>query len=96
MDASGFIILVVGAAALGLIGQRLIPGARYPYEWVVSGIGALVGGYAASERLGSAGQGGPELGGLFLAPALIGGIVLGGAVWLVMRNLVTTPSGRAT
>lgn len=94
MDGTGIVILLVGAVVLGVIGQ-FIGQARYRYEWIADGIGALVGGYGASELLGSVGEWGPEVGGLFLLPALIGGILVGGAVWLVIRNLAPTAAPRA-
>lgn len=95
MDGTGIVILVVGAVVLGVIGQY-IGQARYRYEWVADGIGALVGGYVASELLGSVGEWGPEAGGLFLLPALIGGIIVGGAVWLVTRNLAPAAATRGS
>lgn len=96
MDVIGAIVLIVGAAAIGLLGQFAIRDARLSYEWVVTGVGALVGGYVASELIGAAGEWGPDAGGLFLGPALIGGLIVGGAVWLVTRNLVTAPAGRTS
>jgi len=95
MDGTGIVILVVGAVVLGVIGQY-IGQARYRYEWIADGIGALVGGYVPSELLGSVGEWGPEVGGLFLLPALIGGIIVGGAVWLVIRNLAPTAATRGS
>lgn len=94
MDAGGFLILILGAVVLGLIGQYLGQ-AHYPYEWVLYGIGALIGGYVASELLGSAGEWGPEYGGLFLAPALIGGVIVGGLVEIVLRWATPAPVGQA-
>lgn len=94
MDILGIIVLVVGGAILGLIGQ--VPqGSRFPYEWVATGIGAIVGGFIASEVPAWAAGQSPEVGGLFLLQALVGGVVGGAVVWLVARNVVTAPAGRA-
>lgn len=94
MDLSGVIILVIGAAVLGLIGQFAIPGARFGYEWIATGVGALVGGYVASEVINPTGW--SDAGGLLIVPALVGGVVLGVIVWLVARNVVSAPSTRAS
>lgn len=96
MDASAWIVLVAGVVVLGLIGEFVFRGARYRFEWVATGIGALIGGYAASELLGSAGEWGPAIGGLFWVPALIGGIVVGGIVRIVPRNIRPAQAGRAS
>lgn len=94
MDIVGVIILVVGAAVLGLIGQFLVPGARFSYEWIVTGIGALVGGFVASEAINPTGW--ADAGGLLLGPAFVGGIIVGVIVWLVARNVVSAPAGRTS
>lgn len=94
MDVSGFIVLVVGAAVLGLIGQFLFSGARFSYEWLVTGIGALVGGFVASEVINPTNW--ADAGGLLLVPALVGGLVVGAIVWLAARNVVSAPASRAS
>lgn len=94
MDLVGVIILVVGAAVLGLIGQYLFSGARLTYEWVVTGIGALVGGFVASEVINPTNW--ADAGGLLLVPALIGGLVGGVIVWIAVRNVVSVPASRAS
>ena len=94
MDLVGVIVLVVGAAVLGLIGQFLFSGARFSYEWLVTGIGALVGGFVASEVINPTNW--ADAGGLLLVPALVGGLVGGVIVWLVARNVVSAPASRAS
>ncbi len=84
MGIWGFIVLLVGAAVLGFAAQA-VGRARYTYEWVIAGLGAAVGAYVASEWLGVASTWGPELDGLFVLPALIGAVILGGIVDLVTR-----------
>lgn len=92
MDLWGFVILVVGGAILGLLGQYAIPGARSGYEWIVTGIGAVVGGYVASEVINPSNW--ADAGGLLLAPALAGGVILGVIVLLVARNVGSETASR--
>lgn len=94
MDLLGVIILVVGAAVLGLIGQFLVQGARFTYEWIVTGIGALVGGFVASEVISPTGW--ADAGGLLLVPAFVGGVIVGVIVWLAVRNVVPTTARQAS
>lgn len=94
MDLWGVIILVVGAAALGLIGQYAIPGARFGFEWIATWIGALVGGYVASEVIKPTGW--SDAGGLLIGPALVGGVIVGVIARLAARNLVPAPATRAS
>lgn len=93
MDIWGAVVLVVGGAVLGLIGQFIIPGARYGYEWVATGIGAIIGGFVASEVINPASW--ADAGGLLIVPALVGGLVGGVIVWLVARNVGPQTAGRA-
>jgi hypothetical protein len=76
--------LVFGALILGLIAQ-FVGEVRYPFHFVVVGVAALIGGYVGSEALGTLSTWGPEFEGLFVLPALIGGLVLGGAVDAIAR-----------
>lgn len=92
MDIWGFIVLVVGGAVLGLIGQYIIQGARVGYEWIATGIGAVVGGFVASEVINPANW--ADTGGLLVGPALIGGLIGAVIVWLVARNAVSSPAGQ--
>lgn len=95
MDISGIIVLVVGGAVLGLIAQA-VQGARFPHEWVATGIGVVVGGLIGSELPNWAAGQSPEIGGLFVLQALVGGVVGGAIVWLVARNTGAAPVGHAT
>ena len=72
----GWLILVVGAVVLGIIAQ-LIGEARFGYEWIVGGLGRLVGGGLYE----------PVFDNLALIPALIGGIVVGIVVAVATRFL---------
>ena len=72
------------ALLLGLIGQ-LVGRAPYPYEWVVTAIGAAVGGFVASDSLGRLSHWGPMWGGFHVFPALIGTLLVSGGVRSAMR-----------
>jgi uncharacterized membrane protein YeaQ/YmgE (transglycosylase-associated protein family) len=77
-------LLVFGALILGLIAQ-FVGEVRYPFHFVVVGIAALLGGYLGSEALGTLSTWGPEFEGLYVLPALIGGLIVGGAVDAIVR-----------
>jgi uncharacterized membrane protein YeaQ/YmgE (transglycosylase-associated protein family) len=84
MSALAAILLIVGALIVGglasLIGQVRMGG-----EWFVTALGALVGGWLGSEAFAGASTWGPQFEGLFVVPALIGAVVLGGVIDAVTR-----------
>ena len=82
----GWLILIVGAVVLGIVAQ-LIGEARTGYEWVVTAIGAFVGGFAASEFVVGWRTYEPVFDNLALIPALIGGLVVGIIVAVAARFL---------
>jgi uncharacterized membrane protein YeaQ/YmgE (transglycosylase-associated protein family) len=85
MTGVAALMLVLGALILGAIAQiigRVVVG----YEWIFTALAALVGGWIGSEALGTLSTWGPEFEGLYVLPALIGGIVLGGLVDVVVRR----------
>ena len=82
----GLLILVIGAVVLGIIAQ-LIGEARFGYEWIVTGVGAFVGAFAASEFIVGWRAYEPVFDNLALIPALIGGIVVGIVVAVATRFL---------
>ncbi|HEY6609144.1 MAG TPA: hypothetical protein VI277_08120, partial [Candidatus Limnocylindria bacterium] len=45
-------------------------------QWIVVGAAALVGGWLGSESLGTLSTWGPEFEGLYVVPAIIGGLVV--------------------
>jgi uncharacterized membrane protein YeaQ/YmgE (transglycosylase-associated protein family) len=80
------IVLVLGAIIVGAIAQyigRTVIG----YEWIFAATGALVGGWLGSEAFGAVSTWGPAIDGLYLVPALIGGVFLGAVVDAVARLL---------
>jgi len=84
MTLLGAIVLVLGALAIGAIAHyigRVVIG----YEWAFTASGALVGGWLGSEAFGALSTWGPVFDGLYILPALIGGLVLGAAVDVAVR-----------
>lgn len=78
------VLLVIGALVIGAIAQyigRVVIG----YEWVFTAVAALVGGWLGSEAFGTLSAWGPVFDGLYILPALIGGVVLGAATDAVVR-----------
>jgi uncharacterized membrane protein YeaQ/YmgE (transglycosylase-associated protein family) len=70
----GWIILVVGALAVGAVAQWLFK-ADMPYRWVITAIATFVGAIAASEWLFADWT--PEIEGIAVWPAIVGGLVVG-------------------
>lgn len=85
MDTLGIAILVVGALVVGWL-YRYVGENQQGWGWLITAIAAGIGGFIGSELLGGASTWGPETGGMFVLPALIGALVLGGIVeWVVRR-----------
>ena len=82
-------LLVLGALVIGAIAQY-IGRVAFGYEWVFAASGALVGGWLGSEAFGTLSTWGTVFDGLYILPALIGGLVVGG----VVDGLVRLFSGR--
>ena len=78
------VLLVLGAMVVGVVAQ-FIGRATFGYEWIFAAAAAVIGGWLGSEAFGTLSTWGPAVGGLYLLPALIGGIVVGGAVDALTR-----------
>lgn len=85
MSALATILLFVGALVFGAIAQY-IGHVRFGYEWVFTAVAALVGAWFGSEAFGTLSTLGLEFEGLYIVPALIGGIVVGGVVDFIVRR----------
>jgi uncharacterized membrane protein YeaQ/YmgE (transglycosylase-associated protein family) len=72
-------VLLIGGVGIGVISQY-IGRTEIGYEWVFAAVGAIVGAWLGSESFGTVSTWGPALDGLYLLPALIGGLVVGGLV----------------
>lgn len=81
MGFTAFFGIVVVALVVG-IGVQFLTRSSFAYEWVVIAFAGAFGGYFASETfVGSAvfagiKDWGPELDGMFIIPAVIGGVIL--------------------
>lgn len=84
MTLGGVLIVVFGALVIGTLIQ-LIGKTATGSEWVPTSLAVLVGAWLGSESFGVLSTWGPLIEGVYLLPALIGGMVLGGAVDAVTR-----------
>ena len=82
----GWMVLVVGALVFGAIAQ-FIGETRTGFEWLGDAIGFGIGALVASEFIVGLRAFEPVLDGLALAPALIGGLVLGVIVEVATRYM---------
>ena len=80
----GLSVLAIGAIVLGVVGQ-LVGSVQTRFEWLPDAVAALLGGFIASESLGTLSTWGPEWEGLFIAPAFIGAVVVSVVVDAVVR-----------
>ncbi len=88
----GLTVLVIGAIVLGL-GTYLIGEVDSPYQWLVTGVAAFVGGFIASEWIVGFRTFEPVWDGLALLPALAGGLIVGGVFDVGMRLLMGRTRG---
>lgn len=86
MSGLAAIVLIVGALLIGGVSQ-FIGDPRIGYEWLFTAAAVLVGGWLGSEAFGAASTWGPAFEGLYIVPALIGGVVLGAIVDVIVRYL---------
>ena len=82
----GWLVLVVGALVFGAIAQY-VGEAQARFEWVGDAIGFGIGALVASEFIVALQTVEPVFDGLALAPALVGGLVLGVVVAVATRYL---------
>lgn len=89
MDTGGIIVFVVGAVliafAVDAVASYVTVHKPIGYEVILTIVGAAVGGFVASEYLGSLGEWGYEYNGLYVVSAAIGAFVVGLLVELAMR-----------
>lgn len=84
MSTVAALLLVLGALLIG-VGSQYIGDVRVGFEWAATGAAALIGGYLGSEAFGGASTWGPVFDGLYMLPALIGGVVVGFVVDAILR-----------
>jgi hypothetical protein len=97
LGIGGYAVLAIGAVVIGLA-TYLIGEVENPYQWIVTGVAAFIGGFVASEWIVGFRTFEPVWDGLALLPALGGGVVVGGIVDFGMRLLFggTTTNRRLT
>jgi len=86
MTGWAVLLLIAGAVAIGAILQY-VGDVTIGYEWSIAALGAIVGGWLASEAFGTLSTWGWLWEGMYVLPALIGAVVLGFVVDLVVRFL---------
>lgn len=84
MGNGAIILLLVGAVIIGCI-PLLFESTRPTLEVVLVAIGAAIGGFVASEYLGTLSAWGWEWDGMRVFPALIGAVIVSGVVDIVIR-----------
>lgn len=93
MGFTAWIVLLVGAVVLGLIVQTLaqVMGvAKSSYEWLVTAVGAAIGGWVGTAGLGPWSAWGPTLDGMYILPALFAAIIVGVISDLLFRMEIRT------
>ena len=90
----GAIILVICGAILAAAIDFGEGKTRVPFGWLITGAGAAVGAFVASEFLGPAGAWGPAFDGMFVVPALIGAALVAGIIAVTTR-VAMHPAGAA-
>lgn len=86
MTTLAAVLLVAGALLIGIVAQ-FIGDVTIAWEWAIVAVAAGIGGYLGSEAFGTLSTWGAEYGDLYILPAIIGGVVLGGVVDLIVRFL---------
>jgi hypothetical protein len=84
MSAYAAILLAAGAIVIGVV-AHFIGEVTTGWEGPVAAIAALIGGWIGSEALGTLSTWGYAFEGLYVLPALIGGVVLGFAIDALVR-----------
>ena len=94
MGIGAFAVVIVAALVVGFLAQAFLK-PKTPYEWLITGVGAAVGGWLASEITWTQWftgltDLGPQFDGLLIVPAVIGGLVLG-AIFEGVARVVEGP-----
>jgi len=86
----GAAILVLASVLIGIL-FYVIGDPQFNYEWLVTAVGAFIGGFVASEFVIAFQGWEPVYEGVALIPAVAGGLIVGGAVAGVTRFLTREP-----
>lgn len=91
MGLWAWLILLAASAAVATAAQYIFFRHSHKptdYDWVYIAGGALLGGFTAHVWYGTAWNIGPVVDELYLVPALLGAIMLGGVVELIYRAFI--------
>lgn len=91
MTVLGWIIVVVASLIVGVVAQFLLKAESMPYRWALTAIATFIGAAVASELLFNGTT--PELEGMALWPAIVGGLVVGIVVDLVVVYISRQSTG---
>jgi uncharacterized membrane protein YeaQ/YmgE (transglycosylase-associated protein family) len=80
------IALMVGSVVLG-VAIQMFGNPGFGYEWLITAIGAVIGGFVASEFIVGFRTWEPLFDGMAIIPALVGAIVVGGVMAIAVRWL---------
>ena len=84
MGGLALMLVIVAGIVLGVLVQ-MIGVTRSGYDGLITGIAVVGGAIVAGQWLGGVSTWGPQFDGLYLLPALVGGIVLGVIADLAVR-----------
>ena len=93
MEFWGVVMIIAAAIIIGAA-VELFDRSVIAYGAAASAIGAAIGAYLASQRLGSLSDWGTEWWGVRIYPALIGAIVLAVAVEAIYHMVVHPPTAQ--
>ena len=85
MSGLAALLLIVGALLLGAVPQLIGESKFGVFEWLITSVAVLVGGWLGSEAFGEYSTWGYAFEGLYVWPALIGGVVLGVITDVIVR-----------
>ncbi|HLO35854.1 MAG TPA: hypothetical protein VK194_07220 [Candidatus Deferrimicrobium sp.] len=94
MTILGWIIVVVASLIVGVVAQYVLKAESMPYRWALTAVATFIGAAVASEMLFNGTT--PELEGMALWPAIIGGLVVGIVVDLVAVYFSRQSAGGGT
>jgi uncharacterized membrane protein YeaQ/YmgE (transglycosylase-associated protein family) len=95
MGIGAFAVVVIAALVVGFLVQMFLK-PKTPYEWLITGFGVGVGAWLASEITWTQWftgltNLGPQLDGMLIVPAVIGGLVIG-AIFEGVARMVEGPA----
>jgi hypothetical protein len=95
MTLIAYAAVILAALVIGVLVQMYLS-PKTPYEWAITGVGAALGAWFASEltwtQWFSSANLGPTWEGLLVIPAVIGGLVLGAVFEAVARAIEPAPT----